>query len=449
MPSRLDQHRLSALRQREEKTFQARITGSARLQAKARMLMPDGVPMSWMAGLYDHAPLFVAGGEGSRFADVDGNHYIDFNLADLSNTIGYGANAVSDRLAAQAARGIQHLLPTEDAIAVAAELKHRTGFPFWQFTVSASGANMEVIRIARAFTGRNKIVVFEGKYHGHIDPTMVEGSAPEAMGIPASATRDTIVVPFNDAAALAKVLAQGDVALVMTEPTLTNCALVLPDQGFLAEVWAQCQKAGVLLSIDETHSWQFAYGGLTRAEGLQADFIALGKGLGTGAPLACYGMTAPIAAYLEQHRHYGSTTGPGLAIGGTTYGNALTMAAARAMLEEIATEAGYERIAGLGRRLADGITSLIARYDLPWRAFSYGPRTGFCLTADLPRNAIEALPSMDRDFSAARRLYMANRGIWDAISSAGPQVSFAHDAADIDRYIAVASDFLAEVVMTS
>lgn len=446
MTAGVDPTRLQALAERESDVFRRARPKSAAALAKARALMPDGVPMAWMAGLYAHPTLYVAGGQGSRFEDVDGYSYIDFNLADLSNTIGYGANAVSDRLAHQAVRGIQHLLPTEDAIAVAAELKQRSGYPFWQFTLSASGANTEVIRIARAFTGRNKVVVFDGKYHGHIDTTMVDGSEPDALGILPDATRDTVTVPFNDAVALAQVLAGGDVALVLTEPALTNCTLILPDPGFLTKVRALCQANGTLLCLDETHSWQFAYGGMAPTEAATGDFLTLGKGLGTGAPLGCYGMTAPLAAYIEQNRQYSDPNARGLAIGGTTYGNALTMAAVRAGLEAISTQAAYARITALGGRLADGIDALIRRHDLPWRAFRYGPRSGFCLSPALPRTAAEAIPSMDSAFSAARRIYMANRGIWDAIATAGPQVSFAHSEADIDRYLAVAADFLEQVV---
>ena len=115
------------------------------------------------------------------------------------------------------------------------------------------------------------------------------------------------------------------------------------------------------------------------------------------------------------------------------------------MLEEVQTEDGYTRIRALGKKLADGIDALIAARGLPWRAFRYGPRTGFCLAPALPSNGAEATPSMHRGFNAARRVFMANRGIWDAIWSAGPQVGFSHEAEDIDLYLCVAADFLDRV----
>ena len=448
----LDDAKLAAIFARETEVFEARTPTSGRLHARARHSMPDGVPMSWMAGLFHHRPLFVTGGAGSRFTDVDGNSYVDFNLADLSNAIGYGSHAVSRALAAQVQRGLQFMQPGEDAIAVAETLAGRTGLPKWQFTLSASAANAEVIRIARAFTGRARIVLFDGKYHGHIEVTMAKGGAPlsnvaaqpEAMGISARSTADTMNVPFNDLDALARALGQGDVALVMMEPALTNCALVLPQPGFLQQAYRMTKEAGALFSFDETHTWQLAYGGFLRAEALQADFVGLGKGLGSGAPLGAYGMTVELSAYLEAHLDDYVGEVRGLAIGGTTFASAITMAATRAMLEEIATEDGYARMARHGARLADGIEAIIARHGLPWRAFRYGPRSGFCLTPDFPLNSEEAARSVDAPFNNALRVFMANRGVWEANASAGPQASFAHDAADVDRYLEVADAFIAE-----
>ena len=156
-------------------------------------------------------------------------------------------------------------------------------------------------------------------------------------------------------------------------------------------------------------------------------------------------LTEPIAAWLAAH-HDGSASGEkGIATGGTLYGNPLATAAALSMLDEVQTEAAYDRIAKLGTRLSDGIDAMISSHRLPWRAFRYGPRSGFCLTPDFPHSVMEAFASMHRPFTAARRAFMANRGIWDAIYSAGPQVGFAHDEADIDRYLSVASDFLDQV----
>jgi len=266
------------------------------------------------------------------------------------------------------------------------------------------------------------------------------------MGVSAHAAADTVNVPFNDAEALARALEGNDVALVMVEPALTNCGLVLPAPGFLGDAYRLAKEAGALFALDETHTWQLAFGGFVRAEKLACDFIGLGKGFGSGAPVGAYGMSDELGAFLE--RHCDDYVGPvrGLAIGGTTFASAITMAAARAMLGEGATEDGYRRIERLGERLADGIDAIISRHGLPWRAFRYGPRSGFCLTREWPHTLAEALPSLDKTFADARRMFMANRGLWEAIASAGPQVSFAHSEVDIERYLEVAAEFVAEAV---
>lgn len=448
--SGLDMERLSSLFHGETERFHQSRPKSAALLARAAKVMPDSVPMPWMVWLYDHAPPFVTGGQGSWFTDADGFDYIDFNLADLSNTMGYGDTPVARAVARQAAIGLQSLLPSENAIALSEALVGRTGVPFWQYTLSASGANTEVFRIARALTGRRRVLVFSGAYHGHIEATLVEPGTdgrmqPSALGLSADVARETISVPFNDPGALRAALAAGDVAAVLTEPALTNSTLVLPEPGFLAEASRLARAAGALFVLDETHTWQLAHGGMKHPMQLDCDVLVLGKGLGSGVALGIYGMTETVAEGLRNGRDGRLDGRKGIATGGTIHGNPLSMSAALAMLEEVQTEDGYARIAALGKRLSDGIDAMIAAHGLPWRAFSYGPRSGFCLTADLPRSFAETLPSMHRGFNAARRVFMANRGIWDAIHSAGPQVGFSHSAADIDRYLEVADDFLRRV----
>src|SRR5918995_2001650 len=167
--------------------FDSRTRRSAELGERARRSMPDGVPMAWMAGLYGHRPLFVAHGQGCRFTDVDGNSYVDFNQADLSATCGFTPPAVLEAIAERAARGLQFLLPVEEAIEAAELLAERYRLPAWQFTLSASGANSETIRLTRHRTGRDLIVVFDGHYHGHLDDTLVKGdetsAQPELLGL--------------------------------------------------------------------------------------------------------------------------------------------------------------------------------------------------------------------------------------------------------------------------
>jgi glutamate-1-semialdehyde 2,1-aminomutase len=440
--------KLAQIRAREDAAYAARTPRSRAMREEGRAHMPQGVPMAWMVALNRLSPPFIEHATGARFTDVDGNNYLDFNVADLSMTMGYAPQPIVDAVCRQVQRGAQFLLPTEDSLHVSRLLAHQVGLPFWQFTLSASGANTEVIRIARHMTGREKLVIFDGHYHGHIDETMVtqsvDGVRHEQLGPAKSSAAHTLILPFNDLESLEAALKTQQVALVLTEPALTNCTLVQPDRGFLQGVRALTRQYGTLLCLDEAHTFQFGYGGLTGSWGLETDFVVLGKGLGSGIAFGLYGMHETIARHLE--RYTDSDVGPfGLATGGTLYASALAVAAARASLEEVLTPTNHQRVQGLGGRLADGLRLLIREHQLPWQAFQLGPRSGLCLTADLPRTGAEAMLSMDVDFIDCRRVYMANRGLWDAIVSAGPQVSFAHTESDVDTYLRVLGEFLVEL----
>jgi len=441
--------RLGAARAREDACFAARTPKSAQMRRRAAAHLPNAVPMAWMAGLYRTPTIFCESGSGPRFRDIDGNEYLDFNVADMSMSAGFGPRPIVSAVSAQAERGAHFLLPTADAVEVAERLAELVGLPYWQATLSATGANAEVMRIARAVTGRERIVVFGGHYHGHLEETLVKAvdgfATAEVAGLPRHAGAATRILPFNDLAALERELASGAVALVLTEPALSNCNVVLPAEGFLAGARELTAKYGALLCLDEAHTFQFAYGGLTRAWSLDADFVVLGKGLGTGIPFGLYGMRAALGQWCA--RHLDVDVGPrGIGTGGTLYASAVAMAAARAALTHLLRVEDYDRITALGRRLADGLERLFSRYELPWRAFRLGPRSGYCLEPSLPRNGEEAARSIDVDFIDTRRVYFANRGVWDAVASAGPQVSLAHTAADVDRYLEVAAQFLADIV---
>jgi glutamate-1-semialdehyde 2,1-aminomutase len=370
---------------------------------------------------------------------------VDFNQADLSATSGFAPPAVLEAIAERAARGLQFLLPVEEAIDASELLAERYGLPGWQFTLSASGANAEAIRLVRHRTGRQGIAVFGGHYHGHLDDTLVEGDGggarPSLLGLNARAAADTRVVPFNDLEALERVLARGDVAALIAEPALTNVGIVLPDDGFHAGARELTRAHGTLLVLDETHTQTFAYGGLTRAWGLEPDVIALGKSTGGGIPIGAYGMTDDLRDWMERHRDV-YVGAPGLATGGTTYANPLSLAAAVATLRHVQTPEAFDRVAALGTRLADGIEAAAVSHGLPWRPHRLGGRSGYCLEPRLPRNAEEARRSLDIELIDTRRLYMANRGIWDAIAGAGPAASFAHAPGDVEQYLDVLEGFL-------
>ena len=440
---------LAQIRQREDDVFRARVPKSLDLGSSARKVMPSGVPMAWMAGFYRTPPLWVSHGRGATFTDVDGNRYLDFNICDMSAVLGYAHPRLNQVIGAQAERGVQLFLPVESVLAVCDQLRLRFGLPKWQFTLAASSANLEALRIARVATGRQGVLLFAGKYHGHLDETLWTdegtGLVPESLGLAARPASDLAVVEFNDLDATERVLKLGRTAAVLTEGVLTNCGTVLPDPGFLPGLREACTRYGTLLVVDETHTQFDLYGGAVSRYGVAPDMVTGGKGIGGGVPIGAYGMTEELAAVVEGNREDEAGMGIGIGLGGTLFGNALSLACAELVLTELMTPAEHERIADLGGRLADGIEAAARERGLDWRAHRFGARSGYCLLPELPRTAREAHLSLDPIFTDTRRVYFANRGIWDAISSAGPHASFAHQQSDIDTYLGVLDDFLDEI----
>ncbi len=446
----LNTAKLQAIREREVARFATITPKSRELYRRSRALMPNGVPNSWMAAFYPGTEIYAVEGKGCHFTDVDGNRYLDMSQCDLSMVCGFGPEAVTRAVADRFGRGSHFLLPTEDAIAVCMLLAERFGMPFWQFTLSASTANTEAIRICRRATGRDKVLVFDGKYHGHIDETLVEAIGGDHQadhhGLPRNVAEGTVVVPFNDLPAVETALKSGNVACVLAEPVMTNMGLIMPDDGFHTALRVLTLAHGALLIIDEAHTQSAAYGGFTRHWKLQPDILTLGKSLGGGVPIGAYGVSPALKDVIERNSKSQVGEGRTLALGGTTYGNALNMAAARAALEHVLTEGAFQRIESLSKRLADGIDGLIAAHGLPWRAQRLGNRSGLCLGPELPRNARESSERVSRPLNTAIRPFMANRGIWEPIYIHGPSVAVAHTAGDVDSYIGVLGEFMEELL---
>lgn len=440
---------------RELVAFGARTPRSAHWLADAERVMPGGVPMAWMRSLYRHAPIVAVRGSGSRFEDLDGNAFLDFNACDLAMPAGFAPEPIVRAISEQAMRGNHFLLPTTDAVEVCRLLTERFGLPQWQFTLSATGANTDALRIARVATGRSTVLVFDGKYHGHLDQALWSRADDGRMeadltGLDPSTARTTDVLPYNDPQALRARLARGDVAAVLAESALTNCGLVLPSAEFVASLNSDVRAAGAVLIVDETHVQFAVHGGGTAAFGYQPDMLTGGKGIGGGVPIGVIGMTDAIAAVVSDNRDHDPglvETGDrhGLAIGGTLYANALSMAAARAGLAEIFTSAASERVDALGQRLQAGLQREINRVGLPWTIDRLGGRIQFRLTPQAPRNGAEGIASVVLPLVDARKVWLLNRGIWDAIATAGPSVSYAIAEEDVDGYVSAAADFLDEL----
>ena len=445
----IERQKLQELKEREDARFVQTHAGSIALWERAKAVMPNGVPMSWLRTSFDHPPVFVDEGKGGRFRDVDGNDYADFNIADMSLFTGYAPEPVVEAVSRRVAAGAQFMLPNEDGIWVAEELGRRYGLPKWQFTLSATHANTEAIRVARVATGRDKVLFFDGKYHGHFDEALVELEdgelVPEEAGLPRDVTSSTVIAPFNDPDALRAALDTREVAIVITEPALTNeVGLQLPVEGFHDRLRAITRETGTLLAFDETHTQVVGAGGLTRLWGLSPDVVTIGKSIAAGVPLGAYGMSPEVAEVLERPAGRDDEK-PAVATGGTLFGNPLSMAAARATMGEVLTPEAYAHTQALGARLADGIEGAIAGAGLPWTAHRFWPRSGVTFATSMPRNAAESRAHFDVPLRRLIRVYLANRGVWEAIVGAGPTCSVPATIDDVDTYLAAFGELLGEL----
>ncbi|WP_374363092.1 aspartate aminotransferase family protein [Pseudoduganella danionis] len=411
----LNWQRAQALAASERASYVARNPVSAGLAQQAGQHMLFGVPMHWMNDWSTPFPLTVAEANGARFRDADGHEYTDFCLGDTGAMFGHAPPAVAQAIARQSARGYTAMLPSEDAAPVAAELARRFGLPYWQFALSASDANRFVLRWLRAATGRSKILVFNGCYHGTVDDVfvdLVDGVATQRdslLGQVYPLTEQTVVVEFNDLAALEAALAHGDVACVLAEPVMTNIGMVLPQPGYWEAAQEIIRRHGSLLVIDETHTISSGPGGYARAHGIAADALVVGKPVGGGIPCAVYGMTAALAARVEQAKRTAPAGHSG--VGTTLSANMFAMAAMRANLEQVMTPAAYDYMFALAAQLADGLRAVIARHGLPWCVTQVGARTEFQFCPVPPVNGTQAQAILDSELEHIIHLYLLNRGL--------------------------------------
>ncbi len=407
--------RVGAMLEAERAHFVRRNPRSHALAKEAARHWLGGVPMHWMVDWGTPFPLFIAEARGVQLEDADANRYVDFCLGDTGAMFGHSPAPIAETLRTQAGRGLTVMLPSPDTAIVGELLAKRFGLPVWQVTATASDANRSVIRWARAATGRRKILVFNGCYHGAVDDTFValeNGKARNRRGLVGEVreiTEATIVIEFNDADALEKALEDDDVALVLAEPVMTNCGMVLPEPGYHDALRLVTRRHGTLLCIDETHTISSGPGGYTATHGLEPDFFVLGKPIAGGVPAAVYGWSCDvdrrIHAYLGEHEAGYS------GIGTTLSGNALQLACMRTVLDKILTEEVYARTMPLSEALQEGIAALIAHHGLPWHVVRVGLRTEIVAAPAPPRNGREAKLFAQAAMEHALHLYCLNRGV--------------------------------------
>lgn len=413
----IDPKKLQAAIDRERAHHQERTPHSRALFEQADHLV-GRVPMTWMNKWSGGYPLYLAQARGNRITDVDGNEYVDFALGDTGAMAGHSpaatVAAVQRRIGEEG--GITTMMPSADAEWVGAELTRRFGMPLWSFSLSATDANRWALRLARMVTGRSKVLAFSYCYHGAVDETFVisgpdgepafrGGNVGPAVPI-ASTTR---VAEFNDLESVERALAHRDVAVLITEPALTNIGIVLPEPGFLEGVRELCTKYGTLLLIDETHTISAGPGGCTQAWGLRPDIFVIGKSIGGGIPSGAYGITQEIADQIRNHPEADLVDVGG--VGGTLAGNVLSTAAMRATLGEVLTDAAFTHMTSLATAFREGVEATLSEFNVPWSIAQLGARAEYRFTAPAPRNGSESADAHDDDLEEYLHLFMSNRGV--------------------------------------
>jgi glutamate-1-semialdehyde 2,1-aminomutase len=430
--------------------FDAEHPRSRELAMEARTLLLGGVPMHWMVRWSGQFPVFAVDAQGARFRDVDRLEYVDFCLGDTGAMAGHSPEPTVRAVAEQAARGITLMLPSEDALVVSRELARRFGVPRWQFALTATDANRFAIRLARRITARPKVLVFNWCYHGTVDETFASldgtGRVVERagnIGPPVPLDETTRVVEWNDADALERELAHGDVACVLAEPALTNNGIVPPAGGFHDALREATRRHGTLLIIDETHTLCAGPGGFTAAHGLEPDVLTVGKSIGGGIACAAYGFTDDVAARVDASIPRDESDVGG--IGGTLAANVLSVAAMRATLTDVLTDEAFTRMIALGERFEQGVQSSIDRHGLPWHVTRLGCRVEYLFRPGRPRTGSEAAAGGDPLLDRLIHLWALNRGILLTPFHNMSLMSPATTEADVDRHTEVFAEATAAI----
>ncbi|MFN2568221.1 MAG: glutamate-1-semialdehyde 2,1-aminomutase [Candidatus Dormibacteria bacterium] len=410
------------------------------LMGRAQRVIPGGVSSPVRAfGPVGGTPLFMDSGEGSIVVDADGNRRVDFVMGYGPHILGHAAPAVLEAVRAQTLRGTSFGAPHELEVELAERIvSAMDSVELVRFVNSGTEATMSAIRLARAATGRDRIVKCAGGYHGHADPLLVQGGSgiatlgiPGSPGVPAAAVADTMVVPFNDTSAAAEVFASdgATIAALIVEPVAGNMGCVPPLPGYLEALREITSAAGSLLILDEVMTgFRVAYGGAQELYGIAADLTCLGKVIGAGLPVGAYGGRGELMSLV-------APAGP-VYQAGTLSGNPLAMAAGCAVLDELSSGLPYGQLDELGRRFAEGIAGAARKAGVPCAV----NRVGSMLT---PFLGVEEVVDLRSARMASTTLFSDLHGAWlDAGISWPPSqfeagfISTAHSEGDIDAAVA-------------
>jgi glutamate-1-semialdehyde 2,1-aminomutase len=425
----------------EEQVFLRRQPRSTELIALAGEHLAGGATSNWQ--IAEPQAVWMSHGKGSKVYDVDGTEYVDMHGGYGASIAGHAHPAIVAAVSERVRRGTHFAQPTEDAIWIAGELARRFDLPLWRFANSGTEATMDAVHLARALTARDLIIKVEGCYHGHHDSVQVS-VLPEAdevgprshptpvpgnSGIPEAIRDLVIVVPFNDADAVARALAEhcGQVAAMILEPVMMNAGIITPDDGYLAAIRELVHQAGALLIFDEVKTgFTTGPGGVTALTGVVPDIVCLAKALGGGIAVAAIGGTTEVMSAIADGRYEQV---------GTFNGNPLAMAATRATLSEVLTAENYRRLDANAARLRSALEGVIAEHGYGWHVVSIGAKGCVTFRRDRVREFRDFL-GIDARLGHLHWLVQHNGGVflppWGKVEQW--LLSVQHDHDDVDRF---------------
>jgi glutamate-1-semialdehyde 2,1-aminomutase len=454
--------RAGEIAEKESKVLLDRTPGSKALHERAVKSLPSGVASNFQVG--DPYPVYLKRGQRSSVWDVDGTEYTDFHGGFGVNVVGHAHPKIVEAIRKVADQGIHFAVTTEATVALAEEICSRFQLEQMRFVNSGTEATMDALRVARAATGRDKVIKMEGSYHGHHDAVLfsvvpeadvlglrrsVGGEAatsdsgiywtePTSKGIPRSQWRDTLIAPFNDAEALERGLAEiGDrVAAVIMEPVMMNIGIVVPQPGYLERVKELCTKHGVVFIFDEVKSGgTIAYGGVIERFGVQPDLACFAKAIGGGATIGAFGGRADVMDWVTK----------GAAQQGTFNGNPLSAHAGLAALTQVLTPDAYDHLGKLGTLLAEGCRRAIDEHAIPAHAVDLGAKGCVSYRVEPLQNYRDFLDTNSELFAASFP-WMVNRGIF---MTPGDEeqwtISVQHTEDDVARYVDAFGELCAEL----
>jgi glutamate-1-semialdehyde 2,1-aminomutase len=440
--------------QKELETFERRTPKSAEAHKKNLKRIPLGVASNYRA--YDPYPIFVQDAKGSRFRDLDGNQYIDHNLCFGALMAGHChpavMNAVEKRLSTGTMFGMPHNMEWE----LAEEICTRFPVEMCRFGNSGTEVTMHSIRLARAATGRDKIVKFEGGYHGLHDSALVSvkphppkddfgdiknpKQVSAGLGVPKASLANVVIATFNDLETVERRFKEnpGEIAAIILEPIMMNVGICMPEKGFLEGLREICDKNGALLIFDEVKTGaKLSWGGASEYFGVTPDMICLAKSIGGGLPLAAFGTHKRVMDLISDHKVFH---------GGTYNTNPVSMAAGLATFRHVLTRDNYAHVEKLSQKLTDGYRKIMAKAGLQGEVISAGANGVLMLHPNKVRNYRDWL-TLDTDLWRHYWFGMVNRGVmcqpywWDEQWT----ISVQHTEADIDRHLTAFDEIAASL----